>query len=106
MPTTTATVRTDRPERYIKQLVSHMGRKIPAELATDGTGTLRFPTGGRVTLTPTDGALILLADATDAAGLAAAEDVVARHLIRFAAHEQLTVTWRPVGVDADAEDPR
>ena len=32
----TASVNTDRPERYAKQLVSHMQQKIPCEQVTNG----------------------------------------------------------------------
>ncbi|MEV1289615.1 DUF2218 domain-containing protein [Micromonospora sp. NPDC049679] len=96
MPAATATVRTDRPARYIKQLVSHMGRKVPGEITADGTGVLTLPAGARVTLTPTDGALILHADATDPDLLAAVEQAVGSHLVRFATQEELTVTWQPV----------
>jgi hypothetical protein len=39
-----AFVLTSRPERYIKQLVSHFGNKVEAELTDEG-GRLQFDFG-------------------------------------------------------------
>jgi hypothetical protein len=44
MPTSTATVATATPARYAKQLVSHLGHKLPVEQTADGH-RLRFPAG-------------------------------------------------------------
>jgi hypothetical protein len=41
MPTATAFVDTSRPQRYIKQPVSHFGNKVTTKL-TDGGGRLEF----------------------------------------------------------------
>ncbi|MGC9665189.1 DUF2218 domain-containing protein [Planosporangium sp. 12N6] len=90
----TAHVVTERPGRYIKQLVSHMGHKVPAVLAADGTGTITLR-GGECVLAPTAGHLELTATADDAERLAAVQDVITRHLVRFATQEELTVTWVP-----------
>jgi caffeoyl-CoA O-methyltransferase len=92
MPAAQATVATERPARYIKQLVSHLGRNLTTELAEDGTGTIRRGTG-RCVLSPQPTALRMSADAEDAEELAALQDVVTRHLMRFAHREQLQVTW-------------
>jgi hypothetical protein len=58
------------------------------------------PDGGRLvfadgtaTVRPGDGSLLLDAEASEAAGLAHVEDVVARHLERFGARRELIVTW-------------
>lgn len=87
-----ATVATDRPARYIKQLVSHLGHRLTTELADDGSGVISSEYG-RATLRPAEGALLLTVTADDADGLARLEDVIARHLVRFATTEELTVTW-------------
>ena len=94
-----AIVATDRPARYIKQLGSHMGRKL---------GTAELPDGLRLTfnrdgifrgygdLRETDGALIMEVRAESdelAAGLA---DVLDRHLVRFGEREELVVTFEAV----------
>jgi caffeoyl-CoA O-methyltransferase len=44
MPAATAFVVTSRPERYIKQLVSHFGNKVTTELTDEG-GRLQFDFG-------------------------------------------------------------
>jgi hypothetical protein len=92
MPSSYATVRTGRPERYIKQLVSHLGHRISTDLADDGTGTVVMD-GGRCTLTPADGSIEMAALADDDETLSRLEDVVGRHLIRFGGEGELEVTW-------------
>lgn len=94
-----AIVATDRPARYIKQLGSHMGRKL---------GTAELPDGIRLTfnrdgifrgygdLREIDGALVMEVRAESdelAAGLA---DVLDRHLVRFGEREELVVTFEAV----------
>ena len=94
-----AIVATDRPARYIKQLGSHMGRKL---------GTAELPDGLRLTfnrdgifrgygdLREIDGALIMEVRAESdelAAGLA---DVLDRHLVRFGERDELVVTFEAV----------
>jgi hypothetical protein len=95
MPSAEATVTTERPDRYIKQLVSHLGHRLTTELADDGTGTIHQGEG-RCVLTVQSGALRLSATAPDAEELAALQDVVTRHLLRFASQEDLDVTWTPL----------
>ncbi|GAA1993586.1 DUF2218 domain-containing protein [Catenulispora subtropica] len=88
-----AHVRTERPERYLKQLVSHLGRKVDAEQSDDGgSGTLTFSSGGCVLLAE-PGTLVLTVRAEDEERLAAVQDVVARHLMRFATQDELVVEW-------------
>jgi hypothetical protein len=91
---TTARVATDRPGRYIKQLVSHMSHKVPTELTEDGSGRIALR-GGECVLTPAAGHLDLTATADDAEAVAGIQDVITRHLVRFATQEELTVTWVP-----------
>jgi hypothetical protein len=93
--TARADVRTDTPDRYAKQLVSHLGRRV--EFATEGdTSTARFGDGtGRVVVG--DGVLTLLAEAPDAEGLARVQDVLGRHLERFGQRNELVVSWVAAG---------
>jgi hypothetical protein len=86
-------VSTGQPQRYVKQVVSHLGRKASTALSDDGIGTLILSTGGRCTLTPADGVLILVATADDDEELAHVRDVVERHLERFGGREGLRVSW-------------
>jgi hypothetical protein len=93
--TARADVRTETPDRYAKQLVSHLGRRV--EFATEGdTSTARFGDGtGRVVVG--DGVLTLLAEAPDAEGLARVQDVLGRHLERFGQRNELVVSWVAAG---------
>ncbi|WP_194906573.1 DUF2218 domain-containing protein [Catenulispora rubra] len=88
-----ATVATDRPARYLKQLVSHLGREVDAEQSEDGqNGALIFCSGG-CTLAAEPGTLRMTARAEDVERLAAVEAVVARHLVRFGEKDELVVEW-------------
>lgn len=93
MPRSIAHVSTETPDRYAKQLISHLGRRVPVtgDPATDGA-RLTFDAGVG-TVRSGDGELVLVADAADDAGLAAVQDVLARHLVRFGERQGLTVTW-------------
>ena len=92
-----AEVATDRPERWIKQLVSHLGRRLEGTVDPQtGVGVLHGPEF-EATLTPAGPGLLLAATAEDADGLERITSVVGSHLERFAAGtEELTVHWRPV----------
>lgn len=88
-----AHVLTARPERYLKQLVSHLGRNVDSEQSEDGqSGTLIFSSGS-CALSAEPGELRMIARAEDVERLAAVEDVVARHLLRFGEKDQLVVEW-------------
>jgi hypothetical protein len=90
---TTAFVVTSRPERYIKQLVSHFGNKVKTDFTDDG-GRLEFDFGiCDLKAVPTG--IELFGTAEDAAQLETLKDVVARHLVRFGANDRLTVSWTP-----------
>jgi uncharacterized protein len=91
MPTSSAHVATDAAPRYAKQLIAHLGRKVPVEELPDG-GRLTFEFGTGVVRAAADGVL-LEASAADEAGLARAEDVLGRHLERFGQRNELTVEW-------------
>lgn len=108
-----AIVATDRPHRYAKQLVSHMGHTCPTEEIEGGHRLTLFREGpvtgwfDVLVVAPADGEpdadnerLVLVARADDSERLARVEDVVARHLVRFGAADELTVEW----VDGDLPD--
>jgi uncharacterized protein len=87
----TAEVATEVPERYAKQLVSHLGRRLTFT-TEDATSTA--PIGGGVgTIVVGDGVLTLIAEAPDAETLATVQDVLGRHLVRFGQRNELQVTW-------------
>ena len=94
-----AVVATDRPARYIKQLGSHMGRKL---------GTAELPDGLRLTfnrdgisrgygdLRETEGALVMEVRADSDEQAARLADVLDRHLVRFGERDELVVTFEAV----------
>ena len=87
----TGFVVTSRPERYIKQLVSHFGNKVNTELTDEG-GRLQFDFG-TCDLKAAQIGIELMGTAKDEAQLETLKDVVARHLMRFGANDRLTVSW-------------
>jgi hypothetical protein len=94
MARSAAHVATPTPDRYAKQLASHLGHRVPVSQGADGSTVLTFG-AGTATLRSADGALVMVAEAADDAGLAQVEDVLARHLVRFGERQELTVTWVP-----------
>ncbi|MFZ1382563.1 MAG: DUF2218 domain-containing protein [Scrofimicrobium sp.] len=95
-------VETDRPERYAKQLVSHLSRKCQAEEVENGTRLrLGLPEGlfgyGTVLVVKDEDdsaeSLVLLAEADDQEMLERVEHVVGSHLARFGEKDGLIVEW-------------
>jgi NAD(P)H dehydrogenase (quinone) len=86
-----ADVATATPQRYAKQLVSHLGRKL--EWSTDGAVSTARIGDATASVIVGDGVLTLTAAGDDPAAVAAAEDVLGRHLERFGARNELTVSW-------------
>ena len=89
--TTRADVRTDMPERYAKQLVSHLGRRT--EWTTDGPTSTAEIAGGTGVVEVGDGVLTLRATAADAETVDRVQDVLGRHLERFGQRNELVVVW-------------
>jgi uncharacterized protein len=96
---THATVITDRPERYGKQLASHLGRRNGGEWSED-TSTGWIDLGeGRATITAKGDQLHL--DITAPCGeLGRLEEVVGSHLVRFGEKDELSVVWNRDTVDS------
>jgi hypothetical protein len=89
--TARADVVTDAPERYAKQLVSHLGRRVEFTTAGDRS-TARFGAGTGAVVVG-EGVLTLLAEGPDEETLARVQDVLGRHLERFGQRNELIVTW-------------
>jgi hypothetical protein len=85
---------TDRPSRYGKQIVSHLGRRALGEWSDEtNTGTITFEnSGGVAELTCEDGALVIALHAT-AELIPKFESVIGDHLVRFGVRDELTVSW-------------
>jgi hypothetical protein len=100
-----AVVSTDASERYGKQLLSHLGRKVQTEPLPDRpapAGRLLFAYGVGTVL-PMPGQLVLRATAANQESLARVQDVLQRHLEKFGARRELTVSWGPVEPVGDDE---
>ena len=88
-----ADVATGAPARYAKQLISHLGRKVPFTgdaITTPATAVIGGATAGIVV---GEGVLTLEAAGDDEESVARVEQVLGSHLERFAQREALTVQW-------------
>lgn len=90
--TATAVVRTPTPERYAKQLASHLGRR--SEVIEQEAGTLLRLAGGECLLQPQADSLQLHASAPDAEALDRVTEVVGSHLERFGQRNEIQVSWQ------------
>lgn len=86
-----ARVATPRSARYLGQLCKHFAHRIPASYEA-GQGRIEFPSG-ICELEAAGDLLILRASAADSPSLAQVEDVVARHLERFAFRDKPEINW-------------
>jgi hypothetical protein len=92
MTTVNGTMKTDRPERYAKQLVGHWAKRGPVT-TENGATVQRWDTGQVISLRPVDDVLeveITVDDGDDAARFA---QVVKDHLERFGQRDELNVVW-------------
>ncbi len=86
-----ARVPTAAPRRYLGQLCKHFQHKLPVTLAGDH-GRIEFPAG--VCLLDAEAeTLVMRVTAGDEAALVGLEEVVARHLERFAFRDKPEVRW-------------
>ena len=88
-----AEVATATPDRYLKQLVSHLSHKATTEQLSEETGVIAVH-DGQCRLTSAGERLVLEATAESSEGLAHIQDVVGRHLERFGARSALRVEWK------------
>jgi hypothetical protein len=96
--TARAEVVTATPERYAKQLISHLGHKT--QFSTDGATSTAEIAGGTATIVVGDGVIILTALAGDEETLERVTFILGNHLERFGSRNELAVTW------VDDEGPR
>ena len=89
--TARADVPTDSPDRYAKQLLSHLGQRTA--WTTDGGTSTAAIAGGTGRIVVGDGVLTLIAEAPDDETLTRVQHVLGSHLERFGQRNELTVTW-------------
>lgn len=90
-----ATIATPNARKYLAQLCKHFQHKLPATWE-ESAGTIDFPIG-RCGLRAKSGELEIFLASPDASQLTQLEDVVGRHLVRFAFREKLAIAWSRAG---------
>jgi hypothetical protein len=91
----TASVPTDRPERWAKQLLSHFSAKVDVVLDGDG-GTITFGAGtGTIRVEPN--LLVFEAEGATEEDVRQVQGVLGGHFERFAAKDGLTANWTEAG---------
>lgn len=86
-----AQVRSERASRYLVQLCKHFSHKTPADY-DQVRGQVDFQPGLCVMHAAGD-QLTLRCEASSELDLHRVKDIVAGHLVRFAAQEELAVIW-------------
>jgi hypothetical protein len=86
-----ARVVTSRSARYLGQLCKHFAHRIPASFS-GAQGRVESLTG-TCEMEASSNVLVLRASAADAPSLSQVEEVVARHLERFAFRDKPEITW-------------
>jgi uncharacterized protein len=94
MVQSTAHLTTERASIYLQQLCKHFAHKLPVEF-TPEAGRITFKIG-TCRLAASDDELMLTAEAEDDGRLVELQDVVVRHLIRFAFRDPPTIVWTAV----------
>lgn len=90
--TSFANIRTEKARGYLIQLCKHFAHKIEATFA-DNRGRIAFGAGVCELNAEDEHVLVAQVSTTDETQLAMLEDVVERHLKRFAFKEELSVQW-------------
>jgi len=92
MVAATARVSTELPRRYMTQLCKHFEHRLT--VAYDEThGSIAFQAGMcRLAVEPDT--LVMTVETPDEAAMPQLQDVVARHLLRFAFREPPEIVWR------------
>jgi len=87
-----AKVATPRASRYLQQLCKHFAHKLPVTFDPH-SGAIAF-SSGECRLEAGEDVLKLTVTTPDASQLEQLQDVVARHLVRFAFRETTQIDWR------------
>ena len=98
MNNSVARVETERASIYLQQLCKHFAHKRPVEF-TPEKGQISLG-AGVCRLEAADGVLTIRAEAEDAERLTQLQDVIAKHLERFAFRNPVTLDWRAAASEA------
>jgi hypothetical protein len=83
----------DRPERWAKQLASHVGNRAEV-VSENAVSKITFGFGGTGTISTSETAVLLSAEADSEENLSRIQEILGSHLLRFAKLEgQLTLHW-------------
>jgi uncharacterized protein len=85
-------ITTPHASRYLQQICKHFSHKRPVTF-DEHQGSIEFPSG-QSQFSADAGELTIHLTSPDEADAARLEDVVARHLLRFAFREDLQIEWR------------
>lgn len=81
----------ERPDRWAKQLLSHLSNKSELE-----GNTLKFGFGATGTVVSSSSALTLIAESDNQETLERAQEILIKHLYRFAKIEDKIAKWYPI----------
>jgi len=84
---------TEYASRYLQQLCKHFSHKRPVSF-DEHSGQITLM-AGECRLTADDAKLTVVVEAQDPSQLEQLQDVIVRHLVRFAFREELSIDWRP-----------
>lgn len=84
---------TEHASRYLQQLCKHFSHKRPVSF-DEHSGQITLMTG-ECRLTADDAKLTIFVEVPDPSQLEQLQDVIVRHLVRFAFREELSIDWRP-----------
>ena len=85
---------TDRPSRYGKQIVSHLGRRALGEWNDEtNTGAVTFDNGVGVAEFACEPGALTIALHSTAELIPKFESVIGDHVVRFGVRDELTVSW-------------
>lgn len=93
MPQSQAKVPTEKASSYLQQLCKHWAHKFTVDF-TPEHGTVPFSPDDSLALHAADGILTMQLTTQDPEQLTRLEDVVDKHLLRFAFRETLAIDWQ------------
>jgi len=96
MPSAQADIPTEWGSRYLGQLCAHFAHKPELDVVRqEDSGVIRFPSG-ECSLSATADTLRLRLDCRDRMALDRLQEVIDKHLQRFAFRDPLVIDWRPL----------